>query len=315
MSRERFLVTGALGCIGSWIVRTLLDDDAEVVAVDAGGSDHRIRALLRPDELAVVTWATADVSSIDAVEALFATHRPTHVIHLAALQVPACAASPVRGAAVNVVGTVALLHAAAAAGLGSTFVYASSIASSGRTDAEPEPTTHYGVFKRANEGNARVYWGSHSLASIGLRPYVVYGPGRDQGLTSDPTKAMRAAAVGEPFTIGYRGRSQLQYAPDVAAYFVAAARATIDGAHVLNTPGVHATVDEIVAAIDRAAPGSAARIGVDGDALPFPEDVDASAFERLVGRQVVTPLDDGVEQTIAFFVRQNLDLRDAPASA
>jgi UDP-glucuronate 4-epimerase len=303
MSAERFLVTGALGCIGSWIVRQLLDDRAEIVGVDAGGSDHRVRALLDAGELDQVTWVQADISLADTADALFAAHEPTHVIHLAALQVPACASDPVRGAAVNVVGTVALLQAAAVARLGTTFVYASSIASGGRTDAEPDPTTHYGVFKRANEGNARVFWDSHSLPSIGLRPYVVYGPGRDQGLTSDPTKAMRAAALGEPFTIGYRGRAQLQYAPDVASCFVAAARASVVGAHVLNTPGVHATIEEIVGAIDRAAPGSAARIAVDGGLLPFPEDVDASPFEQLVGRQPVTPLDDGVAATIGFFAR------------
>jgi UDP-glucuronate 4-epimerase len=303
--RERFLVTGALGCIGSWIVRRLLDDGAEVIGADAGGSDHRVRALLGADDRERVTWATADISLADEVERLFVAHRPTHVIHLAALQIPACASDPVRGAAVNVVGTVALLQAVASARLGSTFVYASSIASAGSSDSAPDPTTHYGVFKRANEGSARVFWESHSLPSIGLRPYVVYGPGRDQGLTSDPTKAMRAAALGDPFTIGYRGRAQLQYAPDVADYFVAAARASVSGAHVLNTPGVHATVDEIVASIERAAPGSAARIAVGRDVLPFPEDVDATPFERLVGEQVVTPLDDGVAATIAFFARQS----------
>lgn len=301
--RERFLVTGALGCIGSWIVRQLLDEGVEIVGVDAGGSDHRVRALLAGDELERVTWVTADISLPETATTLFARHEPTHVIHLAALQVPACAADPVRGAAVNVVGTVALLQAAASAQLASTVVYASSIASSGRTDAEPEPSTHYGVFKRANEGSARVFWETHELSSIGLRPYVVYGPGRDQGLTSDPTKAMRAAALGEPFVIGYSGRAQLQYAPDVAACFVAAARASVRGAHVLNTPGVHATVDEIVAAIERAAPGSAARITVDGAVLPFPDDVDTRPFEQLVGEQLVTPLDDGVRATIEFFDR------------
>jgi nucleoside-diphosphate-sugar epimerase len=301
VTQERFLITGALGCIGSWIVRRLLDDGAHVIGVDAGGSDHRVRALVDPGELDRVTWVEADISQPDEAARLFATHEPTHVIHLAALQVPACAADPVRGAAVNVVGTVALLQAAVSARLGSTFVYASSIASSGRTDAEP--TTHYGVFKRANEGNARVFWETEALPSVGLRPYVVYGPGRDQGLTSDPTKAMRAAALGEPFTIGYQGRAQLQYAPDAAACFVAAARADVTGAHVLNTPGVHATVDEIVAAIERVVPGSAARIRVAGDVLPFPEDVDATPFAALVGEQAVTPLEDGVAATIAFFGR------------
>jgi nucleoside-diphosphate-sugar epimerase len=40
------LVTGALGCIGAWVVRQLLDDGERVVALDAGGSDHRLVQIL-----------------------------------------------------------------------------------------------------------------------------------------------------------------------------------------------------------------------------------------------------------------------------
>ncbi len=92
------------------------------------------------------------------------------------------------------------------------------------------------------------------LASIGLRPYVVYGPGRDQGLTSAPTLAMEAAARGDGYVLPYSGRSQLQYAPDVAAAFVAAARADATGADVVNVPGVTASAEDVVAAIERAVP-------------------------------------------------------------
>ena len=49
---DRFLVTGALGCIGSWTCRQLIREGADVVALDAGGSDHRLRQILEPDELA-----------------------------------------------------------------------------------------------------------------------------------------------------------------------------------------------------------------------------------------------------------------------
>lgn len=34
-----YLVTGALGCIGAWVVKQLLDDGGRVVGLDAGGSD------------------------------------------------------------------------------------------------------------------------------------------------------------------------------------------------------------------------------------------------------------------------------------
>ena len=307
---ERFLVTGAYGCIGAWILRRLVDEGVEVVAADAGADDRRVAALLAPDELSRIAFVPADVSRPDDVRALF-EREPTHVIHLAALQVPACRADPVRGAQVNVVGTTVLLATAAAAGLRTPLVYASSAAAFAAADgdgAAPEepsghPDTHYGVYKLANEESARVFAAEAGLASIGLRPYVVYGPGRDQGLTSAPTLAMEAAARGEGYVLPYSGRSQLQYAPDVAAAFVAAARATASGAEVVNVPGVTASAEDVVAAIERAVPEVRGRIEVTGPPLPFPPELDASRFAEVVGEVAVTPLEDGVAATIAHFRR------------
>ena len=299
---ERFLVTGAYGCIGAWTLRRLVREDVDVVASDVGTDDRRVAALLELEERGRIRFVQADVSRPEEVAALF-EHEPTHVIHLAALQVPACREDPVRGAQVNVDGTVAVFAAAAAAGLRTPVVYASSAAAfaAGDDGTEPSghPDTHYGVFKLANEQSARVFAADSGLASIGLRPYVVYGPGRDQGLTSAPTLAMRRAALGKSFTIPYSGRSQLQYAPDAAAAFVAAARSSFDGAVALNVPGTTASVDEIVAAIERVVPG--AEIDVTGPPLPFPPELDASAFASVVGDLPITPLDEGVAATIEHF--------------
>jgi nucleoside-diphosphate-sugar epimerase len=259
-------------------------------------------ALLDEDERSRVRFVQADISRPEEVDALF-DRRPTHVIHLAALQVPFCRADPVRGAQVNVVGTVAIFTAAMQAGLKTPLVYASSAAAFAAADAGLDPSghpaTHYGVYKLANEETARVFAAENSVWSIGLRPYVVYGPGRDQGLTSAPTLAMRAAAQGEPYTIGYSGVSQLQYGADAAAAFVAAARTSYDDAAVVNLPGVKASIDEIVEEIVRVVPD--ARIDVDGEPLPFPPELDTSAFGAIVGDVRVTPLADGIAATIAHF--------------
>jgi nucleoside-diphosphate-sugar epimerase len=299
---ERFLVTGAYGCIGAWTLRQLVREGVDVVASDVGTDDRRVAALLSPDERGRIRFVHADVSQPEDVAALF-EHEPTHVIHLAALQVPFCRDDPVRGAQVNVGGTVAVFTAAAAAGLPTPVVYASSAAAFAADDDGTEPSghpaTHYGVYKLANEESARIFAAESGLASIGLRPYVVYGPGRDQGLTSAPTLAMRAAARGEPFTIPYTGRSQLQYAPDAAAAFVAAARSSFAGAIALNVPGVSASVDEIVAAIEAVVPESG--IEVTGPRLPFPPELDTTAFAAVVGDLQITPLDEGVAATIQHF--------------
>jgi UDP-glucuronate 4-epimerase len=305
---DRFLVTGARGCIGSWVLRQLVQEGVEVVGADADSAEHRVRALLSQEQLDAVTFVDADISRPAEVERLF-EHEPTHVIHLAALQVPSCRADPVRGAQVNVVGSVALLAAAAEAGLTTPLAYASSAAAFAAADGDGvppispsgRPDTHYGIFKLANEGAARIFAAERGVNSVGLRPYVVYGPGRDQGLTSAPTEAMRAAADGAGFIIPYRGRSDLQFAPDVAAAFIAAARSSYSGATVLNVPGTSVSVDEIINVIEHVVPEIAGRIESQGPSLPFPEALDSSAFRAIVGEVTMTPLSVGVAETIRHF--------------
>ena len=111
----------------------------------------------------------------------------------------------------NVLGTVVVFEAVKArrdripglAYASSTAVYNAADPSPAPESGGTSPTTLYGIYKLANEGTARVFWADDGVASIGIRPYVVYGPGRDQGLTSGPTLAMAAAARGEPYEIGY----------------------------------------------------------------------------------------------------------------
>ena len=61
-----------------------------------------------------------------------------------------------------------------------------------------QPTTHYGVFKRANEGNARCTFLDHGIDSVGLRPLTVYGVNRDTVLQAI-LEAMKSAVLGRPF--------------------------------------------------------------------------------------------------------------------
>jgi nucleoside-diphosphate-sugar epimerase len=307
---ERFLVTGAYGCIGAWTVRQLVREGVEVTGIDASDDDRRVRQLLARDELSGMSFVKADLSDPASVSRLF-EYNPTHIIHLAALQVPDCAKNPVLGAQVNVVGTVALLAAASAAGLSTPIVYASSVAAFAAADGGEEPPanptgspdTHYGVFKVANEGAARVFALQNSLNSIGLRPYIVYGPGRDQGLTSAVTTAIGAAASGQEYKIQFGGRCELQFGPDVAAAFIAAARCGFTGATVLNVPGTTLAISEVVAEIERVLPAAVGKLSFEGPQLPFPETVDSREFTAVVGDVPITPFGEGVAQTVAHFRR------------
>ena len=309
---ERFLVTGALGCIGAWVIRQLVREGVDVVALDVGGSDHRLRQVLSASDLAGLERVECDITDLDALAAVVGSRAITRVIHLAALQVPFCRADPALGARVNVVGVVNVFEAVkTAGGIAGPVVYASSVAAYDATDiiggafegVEPSghASTHYGVYKLANEGTARVYWSDDLIPSIGLRPYVVYGVGRDQGMTASPTLAMLAAAAGRPYTISYSGRSHFQLAADVAASFIAAARSEFRGADVFNLGGAVVDMADVVAAIDVSCPAAAGLITIDGPALPFPAEVDHERFAREVAPEPSTPLLEGVRSTVALF--------------
>ncbi|HVO70952.1 MAG TPA: NAD-dependent epimerase/dehydratase [Aggregatilineaceae bacterium] len=318
--KATYLVTGALGCIGAWTVYHLLKQGERVVSFDLSGHGHRLDLLLSPEEQAAVSFVRGDLVDPAQVMEACRAHRVTHVIHLAALQVPFCKADPIKGAQVNVVGTVNVFEAARQTGI-SHLAYASSIAVYGPPEEYPlgliahdaplAPRTLYGVYKRADEGIARVYWEDHHLGSIALRPYTVYGLGRDQGLTSDPTKAMLAAAAGQPFHISFGGRFQLQLASDVALQFIEAAQHPLDGAHAFNLGGNVIDMPGLIELIRRARPD--ARLSYIDAPLAFPEGFDDRALRQHAQHVYHTPLPEGVRQTVSQFEERLADGRLASA--
>ena len=308
----RFLITGAKGFIGAWIVKNLVERGDRPCIFDLDGSSHRLRALLTAEQLAEIDFVRGDVASFDDLDRAVAERGITHLIHLAALQVPACAADPVLGAKVNVLGTLNAFEVARRRpGLVKRIVYASSAAVFGpeefygsstvREGAELYPGTHYGVFKQTNEGNARVYCANHGVSSAGLRPWAVYGVGRDQGMTSDPTKAIKASVLGRPFTIRFTGGLDLQYADDTAKIFLRSAESAAPGARIYTLRGSVVHVDEFITELDRILPGAGELVRAEGNPLPIAYDLDDSALVRDLGEVPRTPLDQGIRQTVEIF--------------
>ena len=113
--------------------------------------------------------------------------------------------------------------------------------------------------KLANEGTARVYWHDDDVASIGIRPYVVYGPGRDQGShrgRRSRWRRRRAATAHDRLrrhrAVRLRARRRSR---------VRARRTSRNGRRPRRElPGEPSTMQEVVDAIEAAAPEVAGKV-------------------------------------------------------
>jgi nucleoside-diphosphate-sugar epimerase len=290
----------------------LLDEGAGVVSYDLPGDPHRLRLIMPSSQLDRITFIEGDVLDQAALERAVKDNGVNHIVHLAALQVPSVRANPVLGMRINVVGTTTVFEVAQTfRGQVESVVYASSVAVYGPAsdyppgpiayDAPLLPTTLYGVTKEANEGTAEVYWQDYSVRSVGVRPAYVYGPGRDVGMTSTPTKAMLAAASGRPYHISFGGTGFFQHADDVAKALIQSARAKVVGAPCFNLGGTRVSMTDVIDAITAAAPESAGTITAETIQLPVPDEYDGAPLDQAVGPIGWRSFGDGTRQTIEQF--------------
>jgi nucleoside-diphosphate-sugar epimerase len=316
----RVLLTGGYGCIGSWIVRNLLERGDQVWIYDLKEDPHRLRLILDEEQLRTVGFVCGDVTDLDNLRETLRANQITHLVHLAGLQVPVCRADPLLGAKVNVLGTLTVFEAVRLSqGQVQRLIYASSAAVFGPPEVYPPgpladevtliPTTHYGVFKGCNEGNARIYFQDHGLSSIGLRPWTVYGVGRDFGMTSEPTRAIKALALGRPYHITYGGWQDLQFVDDVAKTFVRCLEAPYTGAksynlrgEVVDLPAFHRALCEVDAAAEKLITYGQRQIAI-------AYDLDDGALQRDLGPMPRTPLFEGTRSTLEHFRRLHAERR------
>ena len=321
----RVLMTGGYGCIGSWVAKALVESDQDVWIFDLKEDTHRIDLLLNAEQKSRVHFMEGDVSDALSVRAAVESVRATHLLHLAGLQTPTCRANPILGATVNVIGTLAVFEAAVALkGQVERVVYASSAAVHGPTadghigpledEVRLAPLSHYGAFKVCNELNARVYWLDSGISSVGLRPWTVYGVGRDFGMTSEPTKAIKAVAAGKPYHISYGGSQDLQYVGDVAGTFLRALSASFEGAEAFNVRGAVEPIEQFVAMLKEVAPDAETLITHGTRQLPIAYSLDDSRLDSRLGPIPRTPLRVGIAETHRRFVdlknEGRLDLSD-----
>ena len=261
------LVTGAGGCIGAWTLAMLLKHDIEVIAFDLTENKKRPELIINEENLSKVPWITGDISDTEKVLSVIQKHKPEAIIHLAALQVPFCAADPTSGAKVNVVGTVNILEAARQNNV-KRISHASSMAAHSFLPNSDSLKTLYGAYKMCDEQISEVYWQDHKVPSVCLRPAIVNGVGRDQGMTSKQTVAMLAASLGEPYDIPYTGNVSHLSAAEVASAFIHCVAYDGDGSFVFDIFGESVNINDTIKMINEIKPNS--KITSSGSQMPFP---------------------------------------------
>lgn len=228
------LVTGVAGFIGSFVAARLLDRGDAVTGVDSlndyyDPSLKRAR-LARLQAKPRFAFEKLDLADRAASTALFARHRPTRVVHLAAQAgVRHSIENPYAYVDANVVAFLNILEAVRETDI-AHLVYASTSAVYGGNaqlpfateDAADQPLSMYAATKKSNELMAHAYSHLFNLATTGLRFFTVYGPwGRPDMALFKFTKAMLA---GEPIQVFNHGNHvrDFTYCDDIVRGIIAA---------------------------------------------------------------------------------------------
>jgi len=320
MNTERVLITGGYGCIGSetakWLIR---HSDPDVVICSRTVSPHRTERVFHDVDQSRLRFVALDVRDQRQLEQILNDHQITRVAHLAALQTPDCNADRDLGLQINLAGTQNVIEAMKASGLVlDRYLFASSIAVYGPRAAyppgrvpmlaEPHPVNVYGAWKLAGEQISKFFCEDTGVSTISLRPGVLFGPGRDAGLTSTPTTAIKCVALGIPFEIPFRSRQDYLYAPDVGAAVGSALLEPFDGYGVFTLPSHTVDTAAIVEALRQAADelGIAERfkITIGDQEVPFICDLDYDSFSKTFPNVPHTPLDQAVRESLEVFQKQ-----------
>ena len=313
MSERPVMVTGAAGFIGSNLVLRLLEDGRRVIGVDdlSTGSLSNLAAARRDRHAGRFEFDRLDIRQGGLIP-LVTKLRPEIIYHLAAqVDVRRSVEDPTHDAAVNVLGTIAVLEAARAGGV-RKIVYASSIGSYGEPGEEQLPVDEsfttpalspYGVSKRVAMDYLQTYELLYGLEWTALTLANVYGPHQttagEGGVVATFIGQMLA---GQPCMIygdGEQSRDFVFVDDVVHAFALAADRGTGDR-FTIGT-GQRITVNQLFRAL-----AAATEYGHEPTRAPArPGEVrhsclDAKHASRELGWKPWTTLEEGLAATLAW---------------
>lgn len=305
----KVLITGGAGFIGSNLARHLLANDpaGEVRIID----DLSTGRLENLDGLNVNFTEDSILNS----EALADVAKGVDsVIHLAAIgSVPRSVKAPMPSHDANATGTLNVLETARALGVDHVVVASSSsVYGSNPTLPKSEtdwtrPMSPYGVSKLATEGYAVAYGHSYGMRTLAFRFFNVFGPGQraDHDYAAVIPRFLDAALNGRPVTVygdGTQSRD-FTYVESVCAALFAAATRRVGSESPMNLAfGTNTTLLELIALMGEQLGSEVAIEFSDPRAGDIrASQADGSLLRRTFPEISPTKLEDGLEQTIAWF--------------
>jgi UDP-glucose 4-epimerase len=302
----RVVVTGGAGFIGANLCRQLLDDGAEVVALDDLSTGSRSNLDDLPVEF--VEGSILDEAALDR-----AFTGADAVVHLAALgSVPRSVADPVASHAANATGTVMVLEAARRHGdlhtivASSSSVYGANPTLPKHEDLVPAPLSPYAGSKLATEGYAVAWGAAYGLPVLAFRFFNVFGPLQQAGhayAAVIPT-FVDAALADRPAVVhgdGAQSRDFTYVGTVTGVLADALARRVVSAGPVNLAFGARITLLELLAEIERLLGHPVARYHIESR----PGDVrhsqaDNSRLLALFPHAAAVPFVDGLRATIEW---------------
>jgi nucleoside-diphosphate-sugar epimerase len=309
-----YLITGGAGFIGSNTVRYLLTRGQNVRVLDDFSTGRRENLAGLEKDIDLVEGSIWDLEVCrKAVKGV------RYVLHMAAIpSVPRSVADPLTTNNVNITGTLHMLLAARDGGVerfvlsSSSSVYGDTPVLPKRESMVPAPMSPYALSKLTNEHQCRLFFELYGLKTYCLRYFNVFGPRQNP-------KSQYAAVVpifidamkrGVPPTVYGDGEQtrDFTFVENVIEANLACCRAPDEAVgKVFNIGcGGRMTVNDLGRAIARAM----GREFVPAYAPPRPGDVrdsqaDIQMAERVLGWRPLVSVDEGLRQTVEWFLTQN----------
>jgi len=322
-----WLITGGCGFLGTALVTRLCRLDGHAIRVVdnlSTGTREDLAGVAEFEELSSahafgapkgVELVVGDI--LDDGLAILVSRGCDIIVHLAAnTGVHPSVLDPRADCLANVIGTLNYLEAARLAGV-RRFVFASSGAPAGELvppiheEVVPHPVSPYGASKLAGEGYCSAYYRSFGVETVALRFGNVFGPGSVHK-ESVVAKFIRRALDGEPLEIyGDGGQTRdFIYIDDLIEAIVLASRSSGAAGEIFQiASGRETTVGEMAAALLRVLrEAGVADVRIENGASRS-GDVrrnfsDTSKARARLGWQATTTLEEGLRQTIAYFLNR-----------